>query len=180
MKAIRTIYQCVICGGEAEVRELEDGCSTSAAACSLASLSGRESDYRLVLLMGQWMVACRPDDGRVDWRFLDNRANWSLEVEARPWCDDCKRAVLEALRSRRESLVKAPQMTCDFGGLRRNLAEAYNTHVDVLVEANADEMMRESCAEIGNGIAGLLALSSDDGIRDLSSEVSLNTPFGDD
>lgn len=179
MKAIRTIYQCVICGGEAEVRELEDGRSTSAAACSLASLSGRESDYRLVLL-GEWMVACRSDDGRVDWRFLDNRENWSLEVEARPWCDDCKRAVLEALRSRRESLVKAPQMTCDFDGLRRNLAEAYNRHVDILVHGYAPDSCRDSCAEIGNGVAGLLALSSDDGIRDLSGEVSLNTPFGED
>lgn len=73
------------------------------------------------------------------------------------------------------------RMTCDFNGLRRNLAAAYNRHVDELVEANADEALRESCCEIGNGIATLLALSSDDGgISDLSGAVTLHTPFGDD
>jgi hypothetical protein len=72
------------------------------------------------------------------------------------------------------------RMTCDFNALRRSLAAAYNRHVDELEQPGVDDELRESCCEIGNCIAALLALESDDGIADLSDEVTLRSPFGDD
>lgn len=72
------------------------------------------------------------------------------------------------------------RMICDFNGLRRNLADAYNRHVGILNALDVDVGLGDTCAEIGNGIAALLALSSDDGIVDLSDEVTLRSPFGED
>jgi hypothetical protein len=71
-------------------------------------------------------------------------------------------------------------MTCDFNGLRRNLADAYNRHVGIINALDVDVGLADTCAEIGNGIATLLALSSDDGIVDLSDEVTLRSPYEDD
>lgn len=73
-----------------------------------------------------------------------------------------------------------PRMTCDVNALRRNLAAAYNRHVDELAQPGVDDELRESCCEIGNWIAALLALSSDEGIADLSDAVTLRSPFGED
>jgi hypothetical protein len=79
------------------------------------------------------------------------------------------------------------QRTCDFNGLRRNLAAAYNTHVAKLNRARQALLFSghyqdtaDSCAEIGNCIAGLLALSGNEEVVDLSDEVALRSPFGKD
>jgi hypothetical protein len=71
-------------------------------------------------------------------------------------------------------------MACDFDGLRRSLADAYNRHVGILNALNMDAKLADTCAEIGNGLAALLALSSDAGIADMSDAVTLRSPYEDD
>jgi len=66
-------------------------------------------------------------------------------------------------------------MNVDFNGLRRHIAESYNR----LVGALTTPEQREMAADLGNEIAGLLAIHDDGEIPacDLSDDVTLVDPF---
>lgn len=71
-------------------------------------------------------------------------------------------------------------MALELNNLRRALGAAYNQHVDQIHAAGASAPLRESCVAVGAVIADLLALASYHGVRDLSDEVTLRSPFGED